>query len=313
MEYLTIDGATGEGGGQVLRTSLTLSALLGKPVKITNIRAGRQQPGLKRQHLTAIRALAKITDAEVVGASEGSQTVEFAPKKIRSGVFTFDIGSAGATMLVFQAVLPVLLSAEKESNVKLVGGTHVPFAPTFDYVKNVFLLTLGVPVELDMEKAGYYPQGGGIVEAGIEPFDLGKLRFNISEKKGPLKAIVAISNLPDGVDKRERQALINCGVNEVHIERAKSLSAGNAILVYTENIGASNLGKIGYKAEDVAKDCAETFEKYCANNANVDPHLADQLLIYKYLSKSDIDLNPVEKTKHYETNESVIKLFLESC
>lgn len=312
MEFLAIDGAIGEGGGQILRTSLTLSALLGKPVKITNIRAGRQQPGLKRQHLTAIQALAKITDADVSGATEGSQSISFCPKKIKHGEFEFDIGSAGSTMLVFQAVLPVLLSAEKESRVTLIGGTHVPFAPTFDYVKSVFLPTLGIDTELEMKRPGFYPKGGGVVEARIAPINLAGVKLRIGSNKGPAKARITSANLPDEVVRREWQTLLSAKINDVEITRIEADSPGNAILVYSGSTGSSNLGKIGYKAEDVAKDCVETFEKYCANNANVDPYLADQLLVYKYLAESDAaELNPVEKIKHYETNESIIKLFLE--
>ena len=312
MAILEIDGSLGEGGGQILRTALTLAAVLQKPVKIANIRAGRPQPGLKRQHLTAIRALAKITDAEVAGANEGSQIVEFAPEKIRSGTFTFDIGSAGATMLVFQAVLPVLLSAEKESRLKLIGGTHVPFAPTFDYVKRVFLPALGVRVEIEMKRAGYYPKGGGVVEALVEPHDLAGIKLNLGGKKEPAKAVITTSNLPEDVARRERQALITEGIENVEIERVAADSPGNAILVYSGSIGSSNLGKIGYKAESVARDCLGAFAKYRANDSNVDPHLADQLLIYKYLAKSNVELRACETTRHYITNESVIKLFGES-
>ena len=163
MIMITIDGSYGEGGGQILRTSLALSLVTGKPFSIHNIRAGRKNPGLMRQHLTAVNAAAEIGKAAIKGNSIGSQAFTFNPETIKSGNFHFAIGSAGSCTLVFQTVLPALMISGGPSEIILEGGTHNPFAPPYDFLEKAFLPVInrmGPRVDAVLEKPGFYPAGG---------------------------------------------------------------------------------------------------------------------------------------------------------
>jgi RNA 3'-terminal phosphate cyclase (ATP) len=196
---ITIDGSYGEGGGQILRTSLALSLVTGKPFSINNIRAGRKKPGLMRQHLTAVNAAAEIGSAAIKGNRIGSQEFTFEPEMIKPGNFHFAIGSAGSCTLVFQTILPALIIAGGPSEIILEGGTHNPFAPPFDFLAKAFLPVInrmGPKVDAVLEKPGFYPAGGGrfkvsINPAGLNGFDLLE-RGNIINKT----ARAAVANLP---------------------------------------------------------------------------------------------------------------------
>jgi len=166
-----IDGSMGEGGGQILRTALALSAITGKPMRVYNIRARRDNPGLRPQHLTAVKAIAQICNARVKGAEVGSMTLEFYPSAIKGGSYTFDVGTAGSVPLVLQALLPVLAFADKPVTVKIRGGTDVPMAPTIDYVREVLARlteTLGYSFTIKVERRGHYPKGGGMVTVTVD-------------------------------------------------------------------------------------------------------------------------------------------------
>ena len=169
---LTINGSEGEGGGQILRTALSLSAITGTPFALENIRAKRRRPALQRQHLTCVTAAAQITRAKISGAELSSGALTFEPGAIRGGAYDFAIGTSGSTILVFQTVLPILLNADAPSRVKLSGGTHNPMAPTFDYLKRAFLPQLermGADVDVTLRQAGFYPAGGGVWQAHVSP------------------------------------------------------------------------------------------------------------------------------------------------
>jgi len=171
-ELKIIDGSFGEGGGQILRTSLSLSMCIGTPVRIENIRAGRRKTGLLRQHLACVRASKEICGAKVIGDELGSSTVEFHPGAIKSGTYDFAIGSAGSTSLLFQTVLPALLMADAESTVSFSGGTHNDLAPSFDFIKYSFIPTLkliGIDIEAELHAYGFMPHGGGKWTAKIQP------------------------------------------------------------------------------------------------------------------------------------------------
>lgn len=171
MEPLLIDGAEGEGGGQIVRTALSLSLVTGRPFRLVNIRAGRERPGLLRQHLTAVEAAARIGEAHVEGARLKSTQLDFAPKGIRPGDHSFDVGSAGSVTLVLQTVLPALLMAKAPSRLTLFGGTHNPLAPPFDFLVKT-IACIGARVRLDLVRYGFYPAGGGEVRAEIVPSPL---------------------------------------------------------------------------------------------------------------------------------------------
>ena len=171
---MTIDGSQGEGGGQVLRTSLSLSAITGKGVRLVKIRAGREKPGLKRQHLTCVRAVAAICGAEVSDVEVGANELDFRPGPIRGGEYRFDVGTAGSVTLVAQTVIPVLLKADAPSSVTITGGTHVPFAPVWEFFAETYLPELrrmGARVEAEIESCGFYPAAGGVVKLRVWPFD----------------------------------------------------------------------------------------------------------------------------------------------
>src|SRR5258705_2280598 len=171
---LTIDGSFGEGGGQILRTALALSLVTGKPFRIENIRAGRKNPGLLRQHLTAVNAATEISRSEVMGAAIGSRELTFAPGSVVAGTYAFAVGTAGSTTLVLQTVLPALLVASGTSKVILEGGTHNPFAPPFDFLEKTFLPLvnrMGPQVTAELERPGFYPAGGGRMNVTVEPAD----------------------------------------------------------------------------------------------------------------------------------------------
>ena len=181
---ITIDGSQGEGGGQVLRSSLALSLVLGRPFAIEKIRAGRKKPGLLQQHLTAVLAAADVGNAEVQGAALGSRRLEFRPGPVRSGNYAFRVGTAGSATLVLQTVLPALLSAEGESNLVLEGGTHNPMAPPVDFLVKAYLPLvnrLGPRVDLQVVRPGFYPAGGGKFTVRVQPAkQLGRLELLIA-------------------------------------------------------------------------------------------------------------------------------------
>src|SRR6185503_15943515 len=169
---ITIDGSQGEGGGQILRTSLTLSLVTGQPFRLENIRAGRQKPGLLRQHLTAVEAARTVGTAEVNGATPGSRTLEFRPGTVTPGNYRFAVGTAGSATLVLQTILPPLLTASGVSTLTLEGGTHNPYAPPFDFLARCFvplIQRMGPRIDLEMGRPGFYPAGGGKFQARIEP------------------------------------------------------------------------------------------------------------------------------------------------
>ena len=173
-ELITIDGSMGEGGGQVLRTSLSLAAITGHELALAKIRAGRDKPGLKRQHLTCVRAVAEICGAKVKGDEVGSLALEFAPGKIKAGDYRFDVGTAGSVTLVAQTVIPVLLKADAPSSVTITGGTHVPFAPIWEFFAEAYLPELrrmGARVEAELESCGFYPAAGGVIKLRVWPYD----------------------------------------------------------------------------------------------------------------------------------------------
>ncbi|MBM4137811.1 MAG: RNA 3'-phosphate cyclase, partial [Nitrospira sp.] len=213
---IEIDGSYGEGGGQILRTSLSLSCLLQKPIRIFNIRRGRKKPGLMPQHLTCVRAATLISNAEVKGDSEGSTELIFRPEEVKSGDYYFDIGTAGSTSLLLQSLLPPLIFSEGKSTIILKGGTHVPFSPPFQYLSDVFvpmLDKLGIKLSLRIESYGFYPKGGGKITVEIHPLSgrifAKHLLFLDRGKIKSLKGVSGVGNLPLTIAERQRGSVQN--------------------------------------------------------------------------------------------------------
>ena len=210
---LHINGSYGEGGGQILRTSVALSVLTKNPVQITNIRAKRPNPGIKPQHYTAIKILKKLSIAETDGLKIGSSHLIFSPGEIKGGEYIFDIGTAGSIVLVFQAYLLSLLKTKDVITLRLTGGTDVKWSPSWDYFSNIFLpliQKMGVSVNLRLIQRGYYPKGGGEAILTVKPFELTKpLLLGVKQNFSKVSGIVHLANLPDHVGKRMKHAAIN--------------------------------------------------------------------------------------------------------
>ena len=203
---LIIDGMLGEGGGQILRTSLALSLVTGKPFIMKKIRAGRKKPGLMRQHLTCVNAAVKVGNAKAEGAQIGSQSLKFEPGTVTAGNYNFAIGTAGSCTLVLQAILPALLAADKPSEVILEGGTHNPYAPPFDFLNQTFLgliNKMGPTVSASLIHPGFYPAGGGKFKVEISPGPIEKINLIRRGKILNKTAKAFVANLPDNIAARE--------------------------------------------------------------------------------------------------------------
>lgn len=320
-EMITIDGSFGEGGGQILRTSLALSLVTGKSFSIHNIRAGRKKPGLMRQHLTSVNAAAEIGRAALEGNRIGSQALTFDPKTIKPGNLRFAIGSAGSCTLVFQTILPALLNAGEPSEIILEGGTHNPFAPPFDFLERAFLPVInrmGPRVNAVLEKPGFYPAGGGRFRISINPAELNRIdlleRGNIINKT----ARASVANLPVNIANRELHVI---GEKlEWERERLKAVEVENSrgpgniliVAIESENITEvfTGFGQKGVSAEKVAKQVVKSVREYLAFNVPVGRYLADQLLIPMALAGGG-KFRTLSPTKHTKTNVEVIKKFMD--
>jgi len=321
---LTIDGLRGEGGGQVLRTSLALSAALHRPFRLEHLRAGRRRPGLMRQHLTAVRAAAEISGAEVSGDELGSTEIEFKPQGVRAGDYRFAVGSAGSAMLVLQTVLPPPLLASGNSTLELEGGTHNPMAPPFDFLERSFLPQLarmGARVELELVRPGFYPAGGGLVRARITPVSEPQaLELTQRGAAGEHTAEVLLANLPLAIATREKQVLRkHLGWTEERLtvrECHESRGPGNVVSVTLpfEHVVEvlSAFGEKGLPAVAVARRVALEARRYLASDAPVGEHLADQLMVPMALLAGG-SYRTFSPTPHSRTNAEVVGLFLEGA
>ena len=320
-EWLEVDGSYGEGGGQIIRSSVSLSAITGKRVHIQNIRAKRAKPGLQNQHLMAVTAAAEICRAELRGASVGSTELFFEPTaKPAAGKYRFDIKTAGAANLVIQTVLTPLALAGGESTVTVCGGTHNPMAPPAEYLEFVYLPALapaGLDWSIEIPRHGFYPKGGGEVTVrfglahSFSPVDF-TFRGALSRGGG----VVLASNLPDTVLERGEDVLREFVPQDMPIERRlkPSLGPGAAAFAYTQFEGGfggfTSLGERGKPMEKVAEECGSQFEKWLASDAPVDEHLADQLVLPMALAKGTSRYRTIEVTEHLRTVLWLVGLFV---
>lgn len=287
---LHIDGSQGEGGGQILRTSLALSIITGTPIRIEKIRARRSKPGLMRQHLTSVQAAARVGGAHVQGAEVGSKEISFTPSGVEAGVYHFAIGTAGSTTLILQTVLPALLSASGPSRVTLEGGTHNPKAPPFEFLERAFLPLLarmGARVEVSLPRAGFYPAGGGRIEAVIHPAErLAPLDLLERGEVRGRRGTVLLANLPGHIAERELRHLsqhTSWPEGALEIRRVDSAGPGNAVLLELESEAVTevftSIGEVGLAAEKVADLAVQEMRTYLTAGVPVGEHLADQLLL----------------------------------
>ena len=317
---ITIDGSFGEGGGQILRSSLALSAITGEPVRIENVRANRSKPGLLRQHLTALNAVTEICGGHASGAELGSSEITLRPGTVRPGNYLFSVGSAGSANLVLQTVLPVLLHLGQPSKITVQGGTHNPSSPPFDFLTECFfpaLRKIGYAVDGHLNAYGFYPAGGGeiVTEVGasndlcaFEHLERGE------EVSRSLEAL--ISNLPGDIAKRELETASKIlGINYetgCSFRSTDSRGPGNALFGRLEYESGTTLmaqfGQKGVSAEQVAKRLAKQMKTFAASSATIDHHLADQLLLPMALAKGGA-FTTLRPSLHTMTNAEIIRKF----
>jgi RNA 3'-terminal phosphate cyclase (ATP) len=317
---LLIDGSEGEGGGQILRSSLALSICTQQPFRIVNIRANREKPGLMRQHLTAVKAAGAICNAEIVGAELGSRELTFHPGTLKGGQYSFAIGTAGSCTLVLQTVLPALLTAKLPSTVSISGGTHNKGSPPFDFLQRAFLPLLarmGASVAIDLTRYGFYPRGGGEIRVSIEPVTTWSA-LDLHERGAQTNAFAEsyLAAIPPHVGERELDTirrLLSWSPEQLHLRAlSNDVGPGNAVTITIAHEHVTEVftgfGERGVRAEAVAESAAYEAVAYLAHAAPVGQHLADQLLLPMALAGAG-SFTCTEVTQHLRSNALVIERF----
>ena len=331
MRYEVIDGSMGEGGGQILRTALALSAILGKPVKVVNIRAKRSKPGLQRQHLISVRAISQISSARVEGARLGSKEVVFIPGRVRGGKYFFDIGTAGSVTLVLQALIPVAVYSKDSVEIIIRGGTDVPWSPPIDYYRFVFLRILekfGVESEIALRRRGHYPRGGGEIQFRMSK-PPGQLSSVMLDKRGEVVRIEGLSHavkLPSHVAERQARSAMeylrgSLGKVPIYVEkewyevsRDPHLGPGSGIVLWaiTERsiLGGDALGAKGKPAEKVGEEAATKLVEDLNTNMALDRHASDMILVYSSLACGTSVIGGSRLTLHALTSIELIRIMI---
>ena len=327
---INIDGSWGEGGGQILRTCLSLATITGQPVRIDRIRANRKKPGLAAQHLTSVRAAATLCQAEVSGDTLGSMTLEFRPTRPpQAGQYSFDVtqaregGSAGAVTLILQTILLPLALANGSSKVMLKGGTHVAWSPPVTYIEEVYLPTLkqlGVQAEVKLNAWGWYPRGGGEVELGVTGSQQPLTGLQLLERGAirQVRGLAVVTELPSHIPQRMANRAANL-LQQAHLPaqiqpvRGRGIAPGAGIFLTAEyehsRAGFSALGGRGIPAERVAETAVQELLDFHAQAVPVDPFLGDQLLLPLALSSETSQYRVASISKHLTTNAWVIEQF----
>ncbi len=318
---IEIDGSAGEGGGQILRSSLSLAVCTGQPFRIANIRANREKPGLMRQHLTAVKAAAEICAGEAEGAELGSRALTFRPGKLAAGDYSFAIGTAGSCTLVLQTVLPPLLTAAAGSRVRITGGTHNRASPPFDFLARSFLrllASMGAKVELQLSSYGFFPRGGGEIRAQIEPATR-LARLSLTQRgafvQGSAEAYVAA--VPLHVAQRELELIggaLGWTQEQLFVRGLPNdAGPGNAVTITLQHEHVTEVftgfGEKGVRAETVAEVAAREAREYLAAGAPVGAYLADQLLLPMALAGGG-EFLATAATPHLASNAAVIERFM---
>jgi len=322
---LVIDGAYGEGGGQLVRTAVALSAITRRAVRISNIRAKRSRPGLAAQHIAAVRAVAALCDAQVSGLERRSAELDFDPGPIRGGSHRFDVGTAGSAMLVLQALIPVALAGGVHCRVVVAGGTDVRGAPPADYVQKVVLPLLahmGAKATLAVTRRGYYPQGGGEVEIALEPSELHGRQWIGFGRAWRIEGHAHVARLPLQIAGRMRAAALHSlaaqglsaaiAASALDERHAHGPGGGVALWAACEDavLGAARVAERGIRAEALGEAVAAETAADIAAGAALDVHAADQMLVYLALARGASEFTTREVTSHARTAIWLIEHFL---
>jgi RNA 3'-terminal phosphate cyclase (ATP) len=320
-DLVKIDGSQGEGGGQILRTAISLSAITGRPIEVSNIRANRTNPGLRPQHMAGIRIIADLFHAKSENLKVGAEWIRFSPSdKFEGGSIKFDIGTAGSIPLILMTVVPAVSLSNNSLQIEVTGGTDVKASPTIDYIKHIVAksyLSIGPKFSVNVLKRGYYPKGGGVVQCTIKPCKTpGTIELLATEYLEP-KIISVCSQLPIHVAKRQISSAlialekkdIRCSNYTASIET--SISPGSSILVYSASdfglyIGGDSIGELGKRAEAVGNEGAMRFLDSTLAEATVDPFLADMLVLPLALSKGRSRYRVGRVTQHLLTSLHVV-------
>ncbi len=320
---IDVDGSLGEGGGQILRTAVALASVLGKDVRVSNIRAGRSQPGIKAQHLAGVKAAAQICEASVVGAEVGSSKLEYRPGRPKGGHFHFDVGTAGSVTLVLQTLMPVLPFAREATEAQLTGGTDVKWSPPVDYLQMVtlpILRRMGYEGDLRVVRRGYYPRGGGEVRFSSSPVT--GLRVLARTSPGGLARIDGVSHatgLPWHVAERQAVAaeklfsnrgLLIPKITLSHSQSEAGLSPGSGLVLLgtTEKgafLGADSLGERGKPAEEVGTEAGQRLVEEVESGMFLDRHMGDMIVPYMALADGVSEVSVSQITQHILTNVRV--------
>lgn len=316
---IEIDGSHGEGGGQILRTAVALSAIIKEDVTITNIRRNRPKEGLKPQHMKSIETAGMMCNADINGLFPGSTEIYFSPSEMEGFQKDIHIGTAGSISLLIQTIMPIAAYSSGKTQLRITGGTDVAWSPSVDYVKEVTLKALsemGYKARIEIIERGYYPKGGGTAKIEIEPsvlkgHDLKKMRNSAPEVLG----VSHCSNLPEHVARRQADSAIsvleeNDIESHIYIGTGKFLSTGSGITIWSNLKGSVSIGKRGLPAEKVGALAAQTLLDEIHSPASVDVHLADQLIPYMGLAGSGA-FTTREISQHCLTNIHVTEQMLD--
>lgn len=322
---IEIDGAYGEGGGQLVRTAVALSAITGKAIRVVNVRPKRDKPGLAPQHLAAVRAVAEVCDAHTEGLQLGAVAFVFSPGALKGGTFRFDVGTAGSITLVLQALLPVLIMNRAAAHVVVTGGTDVRQAPPADYLAKVIarhLARLGASVRLTILRRGYYPRGGGEIAVETAPGKLHPGRLSVPGALQRLEGAAHVANLPAHIAERMRSAALaqfaglrpEANIAVRVLGHAEAIGQGGAIAAWAETehtvLGAARVAERGVRAEMLGEAVGRELRADLEAGATADVHAGDQLLIYFALAGGEASFTTRELTSHARTAMWLIGRFL---
>jgi len=321
---LYIDGSYGEGGGQILRTAVALSVLRKISIEIKNIRANRPNPGIKPQHLIAIKSIKELCNAETEGLEIGSSTLRFSPETPKGGEYEFDIGTAGSITLAFQACILSSLKTKEPIIIRLTGGTDVRWSPSWDYFKHVFLpliQKMGVSVNARLIRRGYYPRGGGEAELTMDSCrDIQPLQLDNMQELSEIHGIIHIANLPDHISTRMKHAAIKTLLKKnlkssVKIDKTTSHCTGTGITLWSQSedviLGSTVLGEKGVPSEKIGENAAIQLIDEIDSGVTLDVYAFDQILPYMAIAKSVGKSTCIvrEVSSHAQTNMWLIKQF----